>query len=371
MEAILPSAQTVPIAAPVLTKVSTARAPRIPSLDGIRVAAFTMVFVAHLGYERTIPGGFGVTVFFFLSGFLIATLLRIELERTGSLAIRHFYLRRALRIVPPFLIAIGLASVVTAATGGELKLTMIAAQLGQLTNYAIAFGREAGKPVGSGVVWSLAVEEHFYLVFPLLYLGLHRWLPTPRKRVSVLLAVCAAVLAWRCILVLGLGQTEMRTYYATDTRFDSILFGCVLAEIGNPALDGASRSDRFWKYLALPVGLLFLLGTFIVRDAAFRETVRYTIQGIALIPVFIAVVRYPSWGAIRLLNARPMGHFAELSYTLYLVHYTVILAIEHALGTTGLWTGIIALPMCLALSEGILFAVERPCAKLRKRLAHA
>jgi peptidoglycan/LPS O-acetylase OafA/YrhL len=73
----------------------------IPSLDGLRALSFLIVFLAHSGVSG-VPGGFGVTVFFYLSGFLITTLMRVEQENTGRVNLRHFYLRRALRILPPF-----------------------------------------------------------------------------------------------------------------------------------------------------------------------------------------------------------------------------------------------------------------------------
>src|SRR5438132_14220471 len=83
----------------------------LPSLDGIRAAAVILVFVAHAGLKERIPGNFGVTVFFFLSGYLITTLLRIEHERTGGISLKMFYLRRTLRIFPPFYLVLLLATV--------------------------------------------------------------------------------------------------------------------------------------------------------------------------------------------------------------------------------------------------------------------
>src|SRR5277367_6687518 len=73
----------------------------IPSLDGLRAVSFFIVFLAHSRLEWIVPGGFGVTVFFFLSGYLITTLMRLEVERTRDVSLKHFYLRRALRILPP------------------------------------------------------------------------------------------------------------------------------------------------------------------------------------------------------------------------------------------------------------------------------
>src|SRR5689334_10066848 len=73
----------------------------IPSLDGIRAAAVGLVFLAHAGLNERVPGNFGVTVFFFLSGFLITTLLRMEFDKTGRISLKAFYPRRTLRILPP------------------------------------------------------------------------------------------------------------------------------------------------------------------------------------------------------------------------------------------------------------------------------
>src|SRR5262249_2568305 len=158
---------------------------------------------------------------------------------------------------------------------------------------------------GTGVYWSLAVEEHFYLFFPCLYLLLGRVVRDRRREAMVLWWICGAVLAWRCHLVFGQHTIEERTHFATDTRVDSILFGGALALHGNPALDGPSRfSEACWKRRILPVALVVLLFTFVYRGAAFRETLRYSLQGIALVPVFVVALRYPTWGPCRVLNLR-------------------------------------------------------------------
>jgi len=105
----------------------------IPSLDGIRAVSFMIVFLSHAGLERLVPGGFGVTVFFFLSGYLITTLLRMEAERTGSIDLRGFYLRRVFRIFPPFYLFLALFAVlhiVHVSPGGvSLRSTMRAIRL--------------------------------------------------------------------------------------------------------------------------------------------------------------------------------------------------------------------------------------------------
>src|SRR5271163_2884515 len=104
------AAAAVPTAA-----AKTARAPfHIPSLDGLRAVSFLIVFLAHAGVEG-FPGGFGVTVFFFLSGYLITTLMRMEADASGKVSLKHFYLRRALRILPPFYVVLVAATLLAAA----------------------------------------------------------------------------------------------------------------------------------------------------------------------------------------------------------------------------------------------------------------
>jgi len=82
-----------------------------PSLDGLRGVSFMLVFLAHAGLEHRVPGGFGVTTFFFLSGFLITSLMRIEARSAGTVSLRHFYLRRVFRILPPFYLVLTASTV--------------------------------------------------------------------------------------------------------------------------------------------------------------------------------------------------------------------------------------------------------------------
>jgi peptidoglycan/LPS O-acetylase OafA/YrhL len=340
----------------------------LPSLDGLRALSFLVVFAAHAGAEHVVPGGFGVTVFFFLSGYLITTRLREEREEHGAVSFRRFYLRRVLRILPPFYVVLGLAVAAAASKvlSGGFAVRAVAAQALHAANYWIVLAGYDGQPRGTGVYWSLAVEEHYYAVFPWLYAALARRLPDRRKQGMVLLGLCALVLAWRTYLVLAAHAPEDRTYLATDTRADSILFGCALALIENPACgDASSFHERVWKWVLLPAGLVLLMVTFLVRAPAFRETLRYSLQGIALTPVFVVALRYASWGPCRLLNTRLMGTLGVLSYPLYLVHHVLLVALNFGPG----WARVV-----LAFAASLLVAwiihevVEKPCARLRARL---
>jgi peptidoglycan/LPS O-acetylase OafA/YrhL len=343
----------------------------VPSLDGIRALSFLLVFTAHAGLERFVPGGFGVTVFFFLSGYLITTLLRMEEDATGTVGLGQFYLRRALRILPPFYIVLGLAAT-AAAVGvlpGGVARDALAAQALHLANYWIVRHGYEGQPWGTGVYWSLAVEEHFYVVFPCFYLALRALVRSRRKQAIVIWALCTLVLAWRCFLVFGRHAPTDRTYVASDTRVDSILYGCALAISGNPMLDGASRwAPAVWKWLFLPISIGGLLVTFVYRDPDFRETFRYSLQGIALTPVFIAAIRFPTWAPFRVLNLRALSFLGVLSYPLYLVHHVLLSALAATLGA-GLIRAVVALAVSIAVSWTLHELVEKPCARLRRRLS--
>jgi peptidoglycan/LPS O-acetylase OafA/YrhL len=345
----------------------------IPSLDGIRAAAVMLVFAAHAGLNERVPGNFGVTVFFFLSGYLITTLLRIEHERTGSISLRLFYLRRTLRIFPPFYLVLLLATLLTAAgvwPHPALRPDALLAQALYLTNYdVIQHGWWDGRAPGTWIFWSLSVEEHFYLAFPLLYLVLLRFLPSRRRQALVLAGLCALVLVWRVVLVQVLGAPKERTYIATDTRIDSILFGCILAVFGNPLLDRGRISERAWKELLFPLALLGLLTSFAVRDHGFQETVRYSLQGLCLFPLFVIAVRYPGWFAFRLLNVGWVRFLGVLSYSIYLVHPAVLWAVTSWTGPPGVVQAAIALALTLGIALAIYQVVEKPAARLRRRLS--
>jgi|HubBroStandDraft_6_1064221.scaffolds.fasta_scaffold00868_7 peptidoglycan/LPS O-acetylase OafA/YrhL len=358
--------------------VAAARRPplHIPSLDGVRAASFLIVFASHAGgLDTLIPGAFGVTVFFFLSGYLITTLMRVEAGTTGRVSFTDFYLRRALRILPPFYLVLAAATLLAKAgvLGGDLQARAVSSQFLHVYNYWMAAHGGSGVATGTGVYWSLAVEEHFYLIFPAAFVALSLLRFTGRQKAFALWAMCALVLAWRCVLVFLLHASVDRVQLCSDTRLDSIAFGCALAMWNNPVLDGggdrSGAGSELRMRIAFSVGVGLLLVTFVVREAAFRETFRYTLQGIALTPLFIAAVRHPSWAVFRPLNWRPVRFIGNLSYSLYLVHHVALKAVA-AHSRLGTVTGaLVALVASLGVAWVMHVVVERPCARLRKRLS--
>jgi peptidoglycan/LPS O-acetylase OafA/YrhL len=300
----------------------------IPSLDGIRAVSVLIVVFAHSGLERVVPGGLGVTIFFFLSGYLISTLMLAESKSTGGIDIPKFYVRRVFRLMPPLVVTLALAYGLTIAglLPGGISLQGLAAQLLYFANYyGLFFDPGNSIPAGTGILWSLAVEEHFYIFYPLFMALMLGGAARPRTIAMLLALACVAVLAWRIHLVHLPDFRPERTYYASDTRIDSIIYGCILAIVKNPTREAGRpgpMSTAQWAILAAAIGALLL--TLLYRDPVFRETFRYSIQGLALMPIFYFAVRFSDNHLFRHLNNPFVMKLGVYSYAIYLIHFVVI-----------------------------------------------
>lgn len=343
----------------------------IPSLDGLRAVSIAIVFVSHAGYTF-IPGGFGVTVFFFLSGYLITTLLVREFGRNGDISLKNFYWRRVWRIFPPMYAGLALAVVVAllGLTENTPTVTTVTAQALHMTNYVnISESLKPGMPMGSRVYWSLAVEEHFYLVFPLLALFLLRRY-SPKTQAMVVLGSCGAVLVWRLILAGFFDATYDRIVYATDTRIDAILFGCAMGMYKNPMDSSSPRWSERKALIWTGVAVIFILGTIVIRNEFYRNTLRYSLQSMALFPIFYATIQHPQLGPFRLLNIGWVRFIGVLSYSLYLVHQVVIKSLLHQMPD-------LSTPVVIVVGGVISFAIaylfhiglELPSTRMRKKYA--
>lgn len=358
---VLSETQPLPVTHP--SSVTAPTSFYIPSLDGVRAVAFAIVFLSHSSGD--VRGGmFGVTTFFFLSGYLITTLLRRENDRHGRISMSHFYARRSLRILPPFYLAFGflLLLVHFHVIPQGVSAGALASYSFFVGNYWLIYGNVHNQALGP--MWSLAVEEHFYLFFPLLFVLLNKARVGYRRQALVLAGLAAAVLLWRVVLTLHPSPaTGRHILYGTDCRIDSILFGCILALAWNPVMDKGIKPS-WWLVALCAVGEVASL---MIHNDMYRQTFHYTLQGICLIPIFMAVVTWgDTWFAW--LNLRPVRYVGTLSYTLYLVHRGLIFS-----GVWHLRNRALAIP--LALAGSLIFAVlmnvlvERPLVQLRKRLA--
>jgi peptidoglycan/LPS O-acetylase OafA/YrhL len=341
----------------------------IPALDGLRAVAVMLVFIGHANLPTVVGAGTGVTVFFFLSGYLITTLLRREHAQTGRVSVRDFYLRRALRILPPMYVFLIVAMVLTATgvVAGRITWAGIAAAVLQYSNFIIVFGDSSDLIPGTGVLWSLAIEEHFYLVFPLLYVALLTRLS--RKSQGAAIAVlCAAALVWRCVLVYWLGGDYDRAYYGTDTRVDSLLGGCLLAVVANPMLDRVKVRPARSLAVVVAGGLLVIAGEQL--PGLLAATVGPTVQVIGLGIVFTAILSTPRSAIGRLLDWRPMAKLGVLSYSFYLFHALILTVVREHLGLGTAATALLAFIVTLAVCQAVHMLVEQPLARVRRRLTH-
>lgn len=287
-----------------------------PSLDGLRAFAVLAVMSWHYVLPGVKGGFLGVDLFFVLSGFLITKLLLEEWERTERIHLGHFYLRRVLRLFPALLL-------VLIATWPFVERVWTWASLLYVTNWGIL----AGKLNSSAIMqlWSLSVEEQFYLVWPPLLLLLLR-LRTPRRAiVALVLALTAAsavfkVVGWRSV------DDWSRFYFGSDGRADQLLIGGLVAML----LSWTRWPAQTWfrvvvRVLMLPA--LVWLGYLFMQSAIYWDLF-YRRGGMTLVALAAAVVILqclvaPVPGVRAFLAWRPMVGIGRMSYGLYLWHSPV------------------------------------------------
>jgi len=341
----------------------------IPALDGIRFSAMTLVYIEHAGAPQVIPGRFGVTVFFFLSGFLITTLLRSEFQETGTISFRHFYLRRFLRIFPPMWAVLAFGCILAyAGVMSAPEPLALAAMLTNVTNYVMVFSE--GIPYELGPFWSLGVEEHYYLLFPVAYLFMLNRGVSSRNQTLILVGVAMALLGWRAVLQLS-GVDYERVQLASDTRMDSLLWGAVLAIALNPVMD-RPRTFRLVPGLSiLGVAGLVLFATFqiLYKPGGVLFALTFTLQGLALIPIFYIGIMHHDWPVFRWLDWRPIRYLGTISYMMYLVHMPLLALFDSLAPEVDMVTrGILVFGATAGVGHLSYVFMERPLGGLRRRL---
>ncbi len=348
----------------------------IPALDGLRAVAILLVVAAHAGLDHLLPGAFGVTLFFFISGYLITRQLLGGLARNGCIGFAGFYLRRVLRLLPAGVAYVALSGALYVALGGDVSaLGWFCAVFYGANIFDLWVGYRstlAGVRHPFNILWSLAIEEHFYAAWPLVLAAVWRL----RFLAVGLAALCVAVLCWRAWLFThciwhasaACGRVQAnpawrynRLYQGTDTRVDSIAWGAVLAiiEQRRPGLVRAAARLRL-------LGLLALASSFLLTGDFTRQVLRTSLQGVALLLLFPALLSPP--GLIRDVLSRPgMLLVGRLSYSLYLWHWGAFMVADYVAGpqrTLWLATG---LPLSALMAAASYRFVEQPMLALRRR----
>jgi peptidoglycan/LPS O-acetylase OafA/YrhL len=322
----------------------------LPTLDGWRGVAVLMVIVFHaIGWQHPTYkplGGLGVSLFFALSGFLICSRLLAEFSRTEQIDLRGFYIRRVLRILPPALVLLAALAVLGAATPGELTACVLFAR-----NYYNGGGWYTGH------FWSLAVEEHFYLFFPVLL----AW-ASPRRAIPWVIGLVALLIAWRTFddhwLRLSDRVHAASQYFRTDCRLPDLLFGAITALV-------AGRAPlRLVRVAGAAGGIVLLARVFDVRVPWLAQTI--------LLPwLLLGTVLHADGWAGRALEWRPLAWLGRMSYSLYLWQQLFFIGPSPtglaAMGPLQLWPwNVLGLLVCATASHYLL---ERPLTRFGRALA--
>jgi len=326
----------------------------VPGLDGLRAICVTMVVLSHLEFGAIVPGGLGVTIFFFISGYLIIRLLMAEHDAFGAVDLPRFYGRRMLRLLPELIVLMAVLGLVLGPLLNQpLRLGALVAGLFYWTNYYVIFGAGAACDhcAVTGHLWSLAVEEHFYLLAPL---AMAAAAFAPRRLLALFGAVIVGAMAWRAIAYYGLHHSELYTYSATECRMDSIGWGCLAAVLERHSAAVMSVIRR-WGAAVFGLGAMLMLASLAVRDEGFRATFRYSLQGLSLLAMVLPLVAAPALSSInRVLELAPLRWMGRRSYGGYLWHYTALTLVGLALGVhgplqnAGLHERLLAAPLALA-----------------------
>ena len=341
----------------------------IPGLDGVRAIAVLLVLIAHVGWSHIIPGGFGVTVFFFISGFLITRLLLAESDKKGGIGLKDFYIRRFLRLLPALYLMLVLTWIFMLFVGRSPSFGEAFGAFTYTMNYHYAYLGMNPVDVREAPwehLWSLAVEEHFYLMFPLMLLFVKKnW----AKAFKIGLAVCVVVLCWRLFTHHVLDFPHEYTYATTDSRLDSIMYGCLLS-LGLHVWPQHMSWKKLVGALPLAIGLGMLLFTFLYRTESFRETFRYSLQGIGLLILVLNLMFWPKMKVfVRMLENSIMQWIGRVSYGVYLWHIPFMMVASDYLGLKlGEWDYVTFVVIATFIMTSIsYYGMEKPIVKLRKK----
>jgi peptidoglycan/LPS O-acetylase OafA/YrhL len=305
------------------------------------------VILNHMGVPF-VPQGRGVLTFFVLSGFLITWMLLNESEKYQGISIRNFYVRRVLRIFPAYYAFLILQLLFIFVTGRQLSPTHLHDYLSLFSytsNYWFALVR-AGNHVNTHT-WALAVEEQFYLLWPLCFAAFQKDL---RKLSYLLIATIFVVDIYRIVLLFQFHVHEVWLKFTFDSRVDHLLVGCLLA-----VLIKRGALTALWNFLVSRTWISLIPFGFIVGSIAlafhYGRSYQYAV-GFVVDPLFTAlllvqVIAFSNswlWGW---LNWRPIRYLGQISYAVFLYHMLAHRFVTHFLGQGSLW---IHIPAVIAVS---------------------
>lgn len=324
-----------------------------PALDGLRAIAILLVILSHAHAPLFEGAFFGVDLFFVLSGYLITTLLLREVAQTGRIAYWQFYRRRFWRLMPALLLFLAVYCVAAPHIWPGLDDVHSDALLSALylADYGIAF---FDSPNTLLHMWSLAVEEHFYLLWPPALMWIIRRTPPGKVWRAIALLFCLGW-AWR-VLWVAQGQAFYEVFFRFDTRTTGLLLGSMLAAltVERPDLFERLRAQLpRWLWLVLAVPLLMALEW----DDMNALTWGITVVELATLAILVAVHRPQHNLIAEMLSAPLLVRLGQLSYGIYLWHYPVVryLRAEYSWPVT-VAAGLVISALLAAVS---LYTVER------------
>jgi len=341
----------------------------LPSLDGLRAISVMAVLLYHAEIGWLSGGFLGVEVFFVISGYLITSLLLAERQRSGTISLRGFWVRRARRLLP----ALYLLLLATSAWWllfvrdevGHVRGDVLAA-VTYVTNWWLVFSKQsyfaqAGRPSPFRHLWSLAVEEQFYLLWPLIFVGLMALTKGRRDRAVGILLAGAAASAMLMYTLFSPAADPSRPYYGTDTRASGLLLGAALAFV-LPPWRLQARAGKRAPHIIDGVGLLALgaLAWFFLRVNEFDPFVYqqgFILLDLLTVVAIIAVVHPAGRVWRRALSLRPVVWVGQRSYGIYLWHWPVFVLTRPRLDIS--LTGVPLLVVRLAITIGLAAASYR------------
>ncbi len=299
---------------------------RWSGLDGLRALAVLIVVAYHFS---VFPGGgvVGVDLFFVISGFLITSLLLREHDRSGQISLGHFWARRGLRLFPALVCAVALAFVVSLVSTAAVRhetLTGLPWVLLYSGNWARAFGSDPNTLGLLGHTWSLAVEEQFYLVWPLVCIA---WIARTKQRRRAA-SVMATLAALDCVyLVFAMNHWgSFRAYYGTDTHAMGLLAGSALAlalSTRHTRTEDPRSTDLSVLHVVALVGLISFVAIAVTNTRSQTESALIIAAATVASVMLVASLCLAPLCLGRLFSAGPMRWIGQRSYGIYLYHVPI------------------------------------------------